>query len=262
MPSFSRTASAKTPAASAASPRRTAPRRREVVQRALHGALVSLEHRGGVCGNSGDGAGLTCQIPQAFFLCEEAKRLGSPAPKTSKRRYASVSGRSSFSTADATSSIAARGDHREASARRPVARSSASARCRRAGQLAPHGEELEAAVHRTGGLPVRPARRAPPSKSGSSASVCRSSTNSAPRASTATFRRSRCEAAQLQGLAHEPAVRRVLPRPRPPGVPHRHRDVSTAATARTPSRIGSSRSRSASRATTARSTRSARTATP
>src|SRR5207248_905238 len=32
------------------------------------------EHRGGVCGDAGDGAGLTCQLPQAFFR-EEAKRL-------------------------------------------------------------------------------------------------------------------------------------------------------------------------------------------
>lgn len=45
----------------------------EVVRRALT-ALKALEHRGGVCGNAGDGAGLTCQIPQAFFK-EEAKRL-------------------------------------------------------------------------------------------------------------------------------------------------------------------------------------------
>ena len=54
----------------------------EVLQRALL-ALVSLEHRGGVCGNSGDGAGLTCQIPQAF-LHEEAKRLGLPGAKALK----------------------------------------------------------------------------------------------------------------------------------------------------------------------------------
>jgi len=45
----------------------------EVVRRALT-ALKALEHRGGICGDAGDGAGLTCQIPQAFFK-EEAKRL-------------------------------------------------------------------------------------------------------------------------------------------------------------------------------------------
>ena len=33
-----------------------------------------MEHRGGVCGDAGDGAGLTAAIPQAFFK-EEAKRL-------------------------------------------------------------------------------------------------------------------------------------------------------------------------------------------
>src|SRR5262245_51274074 len=46
----------------------------EVVRKALL-ALKNVEHRGGVCGQSGDGAGLTCQLPQAFFK-EEAKRLG------------------------------------------------------------------------------------------------------------------------------------------------------------------------------------------
>src|SRR5215207_8774726 len=45
----------------------------EVVRKALL-ALKNLEHRGGICGEAGDGAGLTCQIPQAFFK-EEAKRL-------------------------------------------------------------------------------------------------------------------------------------------------------------------------------------------
>lgn len=45
----------------------------EVMAKALQG-LRLLEHRGGVCGEAGDGAGLTCTIPQAFFR-EEAKRL-------------------------------------------------------------------------------------------------------------------------------------------------------------------------------------------
>ncbi|MEZ6142976.1 MAG: glutamate synthase-related protein [Zavarzinella sp.] len=45
----------------------------EVIAKALTG-LLSLEHRGGVCGEVGDGAGISCQIPQAFFR-EEAKRL-------------------------------------------------------------------------------------------------------------------------------------------------------------------------------------------
>src|SRR5215210_7980557 len=45
----------------------------EVVRKALT-ALKALEHRGGVGGDAGDGAGLTCQIPQAF-LKEEARRL-------------------------------------------------------------------------------------------------------------------------------------------------------------------------------------------
>ncbi|WP_020475394.1 glutamate synthase-related protein [Zavarzinella formosa] len=45
----------------------------EVVRKAVI-ALKALEHRGGVCADTGDGAGLTCQIPQDFFK-EEAKRL-------------------------------------------------------------------------------------------------------------------------------------------------------------------------------------------
>jgi glutamate synthase domain-containing protein 2/glutamate synthase domain-containing protein 1/glutamate synthase domain-containing protein 3 len=45
----------------------------EVVKKALL-ALKNVEHRGGICGQSGDGAGLTCQLPLAFFK-EEARRL-------------------------------------------------------------------------------------------------------------------------------------------------------------------------------------------
>src|SRR5580704_18010626 len=37
-------------------------------------ALNCMEHRGGVCGDAGDGAGITTPIPQNF-LREEAKRL-------------------------------------------------------------------------------------------------------------------------------------------------------------------------------------------
>ncbi len=45
----------------------------EVVQKALR-ALCAMEHRGGICGQSGDGAGVTFQLPQPFFK-EEARRL-------------------------------------------------------------------------------------------------------------------------------------------------------------------------------------------
>jgi glutamate synthase domain-containing protein 1 len=37
-------------------------------------ALKNVEHRGGLCGAAGDGAGLICQVPQTFFK-EQAKRL-------------------------------------------------------------------------------------------------------------------------------------------------------------------------------------------
>jgi glutamate synthase domain-containing protein 2/glutamate synthase domain-containing protein 1/glutamate synthase domain-containing protein 3 len=45
----------------------------EVLKKAV-AALTAMEHRGGVCGAAGDGAGLTAAVPQAFFR-EEAKRL-------------------------------------------------------------------------------------------------------------------------------------------------------------------------------------------
>ncbi|MCY2944584.1 MAG: hypothetical protein DWI28_01065 [Planctomycetota bacterium] len=46
---------------------------RELVDRALI-ALKAMEHRGGICGAIGDGAGLTVQFPKAFFF-EEAVRI-------------------------------------------------------------------------------------------------------------------------------------------------------------------------------------------
>jgi glutamate synthase (ferredoxin) len=46
----------------------------EVLQKTLY-ALDALEHRGGVCGEAGDGAGISCQMPQGFFR-EQARRLG------------------------------------------------------------------------------------------------------------------------------------------------------------------------------------------
>src|SRR5579872_5721285 len=45
----------------------------EVLKKAVL-ALNCMEHRGGVCGDAGDGAGITTTIPQ-LFLREEAKKL-------------------------------------------------------------------------------------------------------------------------------------------------------------------------------------------
>lgn len=45
----------------------------EVLRKALT-ALKAMEHRGGICGDAGDGAGLSCQLPQAFFR-EQARTL-------------------------------------------------------------------------------------------------------------------------------------------------------------------------------------------
>ena len=54
----------------------------EVLRKALT-ALKSMEHRGGVCGDAGDGSGITTTIPQAFFK-EEARRLKFPGARQLK----------------------------------------------------------------------------------------------------------------------------------------------------------------------------------
>jgi glutamate synthase (ferredoxin) len=51
----------------------------DVLRKAILG-LKAVEHRGGVCGSAGDGAGISCAIPQSFFH-EEAKRLRLPGAR-------------------------------------------------------------------------------------------------------------------------------------------------------------------------------------
>jgi glutamate synthase (ferredoxin) len=51
----------------------------EVVKKSLL-ALCNMEHRGGVCGLSGDGAGLTFQMPQPFFK-DQARRHNLPGAR-------------------------------------------------------------------------------------------------------------------------------------------------------------------------------------
>src|SRR5215470_4248463 len=71
----------------------------EVVRKALL-ALKNVEHRGGVCGQSGDGAGLTLQLPQAFFK-EEAKRLDLENARSVRREQRLAVGVFFFFEADA-----------------------------------------------------------------------------------------------------------------------------------------------------------------
>ncbi len=52
----------------------------EVTRKAVN-ALVAMEHRGGVCGDLGDGAGLTCQLPQTFFREQAARRGFQPGDR-------------------------------------------------------------------------------------------------------------------------------------------------------------------------------------
>src|SRR5256885_1820948 len=87
----------------------------------LHKAVVALknmEHRGGLCGQAGDGAGLVCQVPQAF-LKEEAKRL-----KLDQARYLKPEHRLAvgafFLDADAAKADQARALVREALAGGPL----------------------------------------------------------------------------------------------------------------------------------------------
>ncbi len=58
----------------------------EVVEKGLL-ALKNLEHRGGVCGDCGDGAGIICQLPQQFFR-DEARRLNFDRSLRSEHRLA------------------------------------------------------------------------------------------------------------------------------------------------------------------------------
>ena len=50
-------------------------------------ALENMEHRGGVCGTSGDGAGLCAQLPQRFFR-EEVSRLGVGGATSKETQFA------------------------------------------------------------------------------------------------------------------------------------------------------------------------------
>jgi glutamate synthase (ferredoxin) len=71
----------------------------EVVKKSLL-ALKNMEHRGGICGAAGDGAGLLCQLPQGF-LREEAKRLKLDQARSLKPEHRIAAGVFFFGDADA-----------------------------------------------------------------------------------------------------------------------------------------------------------------
>jgi len=48
---------------------------RELVERSII-AIRAMEHRGGVCGSAGDGAGITFQLPKEFFRAEAVRLAG------------------------------------------------------------------------------------------------------------------------------------------------------------------------------------------
>src|SRR5436305_3010328 len=90
----------------------------EVLKKALT-ALRCMEHRGGVCGDAGDGAGLTTAIPQHFFK-EEARRLRLDGARHLKPEDALAVGVFFFPDADPAKVEQARGIIREALAGGPV----------------------------------------------------------------------------------------------------------------------------------------------
>ncbi|MBX9585008.1 MAG: hypothetical protein K2X87_32280, partial [Gemmataceae bacterium] len=90
----------------------------EVLRKALL-ALKCMEHRGGVCGDAGDGAGLTAVLPQAFFR-EEAKRLRFDGARYLVPEDILAVGSVFFLDADAGKVDAARGVVRDALAGGPV----------------------------------------------------------------------------------------------------------------------------------------------
>lgn len=90
----------------------------EVVRKALL-ALKCMEHRGGVCGDAGDGAGLTAVLPQAFFR-EEAKRLKLDGGRYLVPEDVLAVGKFFFLDTDPAKIDAARGVVRDALAGGPV----------------------------------------------------------------------------------------------------------------------------------------------
>jgi glutamate synthase domain-containing protein 2/glutamate synthase domain-containing protein 1/glutamate synthase domain-containing protein 3 len=90
----------------------------EVLRKALT-ALKCMEHRGGVCGDAGDGAGLTTSIPQQFFK-EEAKRLKLDGARYLKSEDALAVGVFLFLDTDPAKIEQARGGVRDTLAGGPV----------------------------------------------------------------------------------------------------------------------------------------------
>src|SRR4051794_32154498 len=90
----------------------------EVLRKAIT-ALKCMEHRGGVCGDAGDGAGLLAALPQPFFR-EEAKRLRLDGARYLRPEDALAVGSVFFQDTDPAKIEAARGVVREVLTGGPV----------------------------------------------------------------------------------------------------------------------------------------------
>ena len=188
----------------------------EVTRKAVN-ALVAMEHRGGVCGDLGDGAGLTCQLPQAFFR-EQAKRLGFRPGDRPLAVGAVFVGEREPGRADAVRAIlrdALSGGPVTLLGVRPVPLNRdvvpPAAQATFPGSIEQWLLSRGRRPGRGRAVPVRrPAGDPPPARRGRAGGLRVQPVG---------------PYGQLQGAAHQPAVRRLLPRPVGPGVRDRHRLV-------------------------------------
>ena len=217
-------------------------------------ALHNLDHRGaaGAEPSSGDGAGITVQIPDAFLRA--VVDFDAAARGRVRRGHRVPAGRR-------TTAAAGVAHRRSAAAAEEGLKSSAGATCPlSAGDLGPTARSVMPRV--PAGVPARRRRRAASSSNASRSSRRKVAEHRARRRpGRALLPVAVAAHAGLQGHAHHRSARRVLPRPHRRALRQRDRARCTAASRRTRSRPGRSRTRTATSRTTARSTRSVATAT-